>query len=61
MYFMEKNNQKINTYSGKEEFFKYYEKLANELKEADFYYAFAFQNEYQSDDVKNYLKEFNYK
>jgi caffeoyl-CoA O-methyltransferase len=56
-----KNHQKINTYTGKEHFFKYYEKLASELKAKDFYYAFAFQNEYQSDDIKKYLKEFHLK
>jgi len=56
-----KNHQKINTYTGKVEFFKYYEKLANELKAEDFYYAFAFQNEYQSDEIKKYLKGFHMK
>ncbi|MDP1884456.1 MAG: class I SAM-dependent methyltransferase [Candidatus Moranbacteria bacterium] len=58
---MGKNHQKINTYAGKEEFFKYYENLANELRAEDFYYAFAFQNEYQSGDIKKYLKEFHLK
>lgn len=61
MYSMAKNNQKINTYTGKEEFFKYYNKLSDNLRAEDFYYAFAFQNEYQSEDVKKFLKEFHLK
>lgn len=59
MYSMEKNHQKISTYSGKEGFFNYYNELFKELKSGDFYYAFAFQNEYQSEDVKKFLKEFH--
>lgn len=49
----------INTYTGKAEFFKYYNQLAKELKAGDFYYAFAFQNEYQGKEIKKYLKSFH--
>ena len=42
-----KNHRQINTHTGKEAFFKYYDQLSTELKNSDFYYAFAFQNEYQ--------------
>lgn len=56
-----KNNQQINTYSGKDQFFKYFDALSKELKKDNFYYAFAFQNEYQSENVKKYLRKFHLK
>ena len=58
---MVKNHQKINTYSGKKKFFAYYNNLSKELGSGDFYYAFAFQDEYQSNDIKKYLKGFHLK
>lgn len=49
----------ITAYYGKEQFIKYYQALEKELKRGDFYYAFAFQNEYQSPEVKKFLKQFH--
>jgi len=53
--------QAINIFTGKKRFFDYYSSLEKNIKRGDFYYAFAFQNEYQSDDIKKYLKKFHLK
>ncbi len=49
----------VTTIAGKEAFFDYYRNLDHELREGDFYFVFAFQNEYQSDEVKNFLVDFH--
>lgn len=49
----------INTISGKKQFIDYYSLLEKELKAGDFYYAFAFQNEYQSPEIKKLFKQFH--
>lgn len=49
----------INTFSGKEQFIQFYNQLEKELKSGDYYYTFAFQNEYQSEEAKNLLTDFH--
>lgn len=49
----------IKTIEGKEEFINFYQDLGNELKSGDFYYTFAFQNEYQSEEIKYLFKTFH--
>ena len=51
--------ENIQTYIGKDKFFSYYNKLTKELKKGEFYYAFAFQSEYQSKEVSSFLKNFH--
>lgn len=51
----------INVFTNKKKFFDYYSSLEKNIKRGDFYYAFAFQNEYQSEDIKKYLRTFHLK
>jgi predicted O-methyltransferase YrrM len=56
---MEKVMKTVTTFIGKKQFVDYYTQLEKELTSKDFYYAFAFQSEYQSKEVRQTLKEFH--
>jgi len=49
----------VNTFTGKQAFIEYYASLEKDVMQGDFYYAFAFQNEYQSEEVRQGLMEFH--
>jgi predicted O-methyltransferase YrrM len=51
--------KEISVHSGKEAFFSYYSTLEEKLQQGDYYYAFAFQSEYQSEEVRQFLKDFH--
>lgn len=51
----------INVFTGKKQFFNYYSALEKDINRGDFYYTFAFKNEYQDDDIKKYLRKFHLK
>ena len=50
----------IKTISGKEQFIRFYQDLEKALRPGDFYYTFAFQNEYQSEEIRNFFKAFHH-
>jgi threonine dehydratase/predicted transcriptional regulator len=53
--------QLVSVYKGMESFRALFDRLAKQLKPGDFYWTFAFKNEYQDSTVKDLLVEFHTK